>query len=57
MTRVIQEHPNLTVLNPAGSAAVLSLHPGRMLPLLDKARFINDQHSVSIANMLYHIFT
>ncbi|WP_235679977.1 hypothetical protein, partial [Cupriavidus necator] len=32
-----------------------SLHPGRMLPLLDKARFINDQHGVSITNMLYYV--
>src|SRR5438105_798068 len=51
---VRQEDAQLAVLDPAGSSTVLSLHPHRFLPFLEKPAFINDQHAIGIGNHLTH---
>ena len=42
-TGVPQEFPDLTILNAASGTAVLTLHTGRVLPLLQETGLINHQ--------------
>ena len=50
-----QEYPNLTVFNPARRAAVLTLHPCGLVPLLEKPGFVHHQYAVSVAQVLHNV--
>ena len=52
---VAQEHADLAVLDPTCRAAVLPLHPGRLVALLQEAGLGEDQHCIRIAQVLDHI--
>lgn len=48
---VAQKHTNLAVLDAACRAAVLALHTGGILALLEEACLIHDQHGVTFAEL------
>ena len=50
-----QEDPHLAVAHLAQRAAVLPAHPGRVLPLLGKARLVDDDHPLGIPQVLRHV--
>jgi hypothetical protein len=50
-----QKDADLTVFNASCRPTVLALHPDRLLPLFEKAGFINDQHPIGIGKQLSHI--
>ena len=50
-----QKHPDLTVLHLPRRAAVLPLHPHRLLALLQEPRLIHYQHPSGITQMLHHV--
>ena len=50
-----QKYPDLAVLNPPHRAAVLPLHPGRLVAFLEEAGLINHQHSVSVGQVFHNV--
>src|SRR5207302_10609364 len=50
-----QKDPDLAVFNAPCCPTVLSLHAHGLLPLLEKARFINDQHPIGTGKHLTYI--
>src|SRR5437588_1603566 len=55
LARIRQKDPDLAVFNASCCPTVLSLHSHGLLPLLEKARFINDQHPIGTGNHLTYI--
>ena len=53
--RVGQEYTDLGILDPTDSPGILPGHPGRTLLSLQKPGLINDQHTITGAEMLHHI--
>ena len=52
---ISQEYANLTVLDPARRAAVLTLHPNRLVPLLQESGLVYHQNCVSVGQMPDHV--
>jgi two-component system nitrate/nitrite response regulator NarL len=53
-SRLGEEHAELPVLDPAGGADTLALHPGGADALLQKAGLVDDQHPTRLAEVLDH---
>ena len=52
---VSAEHPDLGVLDPAGGAGVLALHPDTTVTLLQITGVIDDQHSGRVTHRVDHV--
>jgi hypothetical protein len=57
ITGIDQVDRDLGVLDPAGSAGVLTLHPDRLAALLEVAGLVDHQHRLGIAQVLDQVST
>jgi len=54
---VAQEYTDQAVLDATCRAAILALHTGRVLALLEEVRLIHNEYRPTPADLLYDIFT